>query len=539
MQLDGDTESDFAIGIDLGTTNTVVAYMDGGQVALVPSGQGHFLHPSVVAFKPSGERIVGIKARLRRLVDPENTIFSAKRIIGRPFRTEAVQNAIARLPYRVEAGHNDEPVVVTRAGEMSVIEISSFLLAHIKEATERHLGRPVSHCVVTVPANFSDGQRAATRRAAELAGFQVLRVLNEPTAAALAYGMGRNLNQRVVVFDMGGGTFDATVLNIKNNMFEVVATGGDPFLGGDDMDEELGKVLAAMFVEQHGVEMLRHRHAAAKTIIAAEQVKMQLSEEDAVEGTISELDYGEGGVPLGLDFHITRLEFEKVISPYVGRAILYTEQVLQDAGLTPQLIDEVVLVGGATLVPVVARRVRETFGKEPRRDVDPMLAVAMGAAIQADALMHPTAASAAPGETSADGAGGMLASEKPLLMDVTAHGLGVAMADKYTEFLIEKNTQIPVDRTRVFSTSHDDQTAVQIKVCQGEARLFTDNHPLGSLEIEGLRPGPRGATRIEVTFLLDADGILQVTARDLGTGKSQKATLRVSGVGDHGRVDDV
>lgn len=513
---------DFAVGIDLGTTNTVVSFVRDGQVELVPSEEGHHLHPSVVAYTPSGGRIVGMKARLRKLVDPENTVFSAKRLIGQPINDPRVQEAIQRLPYKVEAGENYEPMVVTRVGPESVIDISSYILQQVREAAERHIGRPVTHCVITVPAHFADGQRAGTRQAAERAGMQVLRILNEPTAAALAYGVGRRLNQRVAVFDMGGGTFDCTILAIHGNNFEVIATGGDPYLGGDDMDRAAADILARLFMEEHLVDNLKDRHARAKTLIAAEQIKMQLSSNDRVQGSISELDYGRGGIPLGLDFDIQRLELEREISPIIGRAIMLTERVLSDANLSPHMVDKVLLVGGATRTPLVRRRVREYFGKEPLSEVDPMLAVAMGAAIHAHALLEP--------EHHAGGS--------PLLMDVTGHGLGVATAGTYTDFLIERNTPIPVERTRVFSTSKDNQKLVDIKVCQGEAKLFKENHMLGVLHLEGLQPAPRGATRIEVQFVLDADGILGVTARDLRTGKAQQARLRVHGVGGD-RLGDV
>jgi len=515
-----DDPDEYAVGIDLGTTNSVVAYVRGGQVQIVPDEDGHHLHPSVVAFKPSGVRICGLKARLRRVIDPANTIFSAKRIIGQPFSSRSVQQAIAQFPFRVEEGANQEPVAVTRAGRIPVIEISSHVLGHLKEAAERHLGRAVSHCVITVPAHFSDGQRAATRQAAERAGFEVLRVLNEPTAAALAYGIGRDLDQRIVVFDMGGGTFDVTVLAIRGNLFEVIATGGDPYLGGDDMDMALADWLAERFLEVHRIDLREHRHAKAKTLIAAEQIKMQLSDRLEVDGSISELDYGEGGVPLDLDFHVTRAELEAMVAPLADRALLLAEAVLAEANLAPQLVDEVLLVGGATRVPLVRDRVAELFGRPPRSDVSPLMAVAAGAAVQAQMLF-------APPQDDMSAA---------LLMDVTPHGLGVATVGRYTDILIQKNTPIPTEQRRVFSTSTDNQTIVDIQVCEGENKRFDDNHALGTLRLDGLSPAPRGRTRIEVSFLLDADGILQVAARDLGTGKAQQASLRINGVGQNRAV---
>lgn len=505
----------FAVGIDLGTTNSVVAYLEGEDIKFVPDREGHVLHPSVVAFKPTGDPLVGLKAKLRRLVDPENTIFSAKRLIGQPFSSPRVQGALSRLPYNVVGGANDEPCVVTRAGQMPVIEISRMVLAHLKHVAEVHLGQPVTHAVITVPANFNDGQRQATRNAAERAGFEVLRVLNEPTAAALAHGLGRGLEQRIAVFDMGGGTFDVTVLGIRDNLFEVIATGGDPYLGGDDMDTAVANLLVQQFHAAHGVDLRQHRHAMAKATIVAEQIKMQLSAKDAVDGSISELHYGEGGVPLTLDFDIRRPQLEAAVLPTIDRAMECVENVLAEAQMTPEMVDDVILVGGATRVPLVTRRVTERFGRPAREDVNAMMAVAAGAAIQADLLLNP------PAQTSS----------APLLMDVTAHGLGVGTAGGFTDLLIERNTPIPVERSRTFATSSDYQTQVEIKVCEGEGKRFDGNHFLGVLNLDGIKPAPRGTTRIEVTFLLDADGILQVQARDAVTGREERASLRVQGVG--------
>lgn len=507
--------SSFAVGIDLGTTNSVVAYIEGADIKFVPDEEGRTLHPSVVAFRSNGERLVGLKARLRRLVDPENTIFSAKRLIGQPYDSPRLQAAIHHLPYKVVPGYNLEPVIDVRGQEIPVIEISRYVLEHLKATAEVHLKREVTHCVITVPANFNDGQRNATRAAAERAGFQVLRVLNEPTAAALAHGLGRGMDCRVVVFDMGGGTFDVTVLGIRDNLFEVVATGGDPYLGGDDMDQAVSTLLADGFHKAHGVDLTENRQAFAKAMIAAEQIKMQLSQKDVVEGSISELHYGPGGVPLTLDFHITRAMLESAIRPTINRAMQCVESVLADARLTPEMLDGILLVGGATRVPLVHQLVVKRFGREPAEDVSPMMAVAAGAAIQADLLLNPPADAAT----------------APLLMDVTAHGLGVGTAGGYIDQLIERNTPIPVERSRVFSTSSDYQTDVDIKVCEGEDKRFEGNHYLGMLRLDGLKPAPRGATRIEVTFMLDADGILRVAARDAVTGKSENATLRVQGVG--------
>ena len=513
------TGDDFAVGIDLGTTNSVVAVARGDRVEVIPDSDGRRLHPSVVAFKPSGERLVGLPARLRRVVDPMNTIFSAKRLIGQPFRSPGVQASLAHLPYQVEEGADGEPVIATRAGRHSVIEISAYILAHLKEVAEKHVGRRVTRCVVTVPANFNDGQREATRRAGELAGFRVLRVLNEPTAAALAYGIGRKVHQRVAVFDMGGGTFDVTLLAVRESFFEVLATGGDPFLGGDDMDKALADFIPRDFLARHRIDLRADPKAFALLRIAGEQVKAKLSADAEVSGTLNDVAVGGEGKPLSLEFRVTRDQFEALVSPLVDRAIVKCEDVLGEAGVRADHVDEVILVGGATRVPLVRARVAEHFGKEPRLDINPMEVVAEGAALQAAMLGASPDAATAPG--------GLLPT---VLVDVTPHALGLAMAGGYTDVLIDKNEAVPVERTRTFSTAREGQTEVLIRVCQGAERAFADNTYLGEVRLDGLRSGRRGEVQIEVTFLVDADGILQVSARDAGTGRAAQATLRVEGI---------
>jgi molecular chaperone DnaK len=511
-------ESDGAVvGIDLGTTNSVVACIQNGEVVVIANEQGHRLHPSVVAFKPNGERVVGLAARLRRIIDPINTIFSAKRIIGQSFRAPAVQEALRHLPYRVEEGQNQESIVVTRAGRFTVPQISSIVLARLKEVAEKHLGQPIKYCVVTVPANFSDGQREATRQAAELAGMEVLRILNEPTAAALAYGQNRKLHQRIAIFDLGGGTFDLTLLAVREDLYEVIATGGDAFLGGDDMDRALANDLAMRCLEQHRVDPRTDAEAMAKLLIASEQIKMKLSKEQVVEGTLNELAYGEGGVALSLKFNVTRQQFESLIAPLVDRAIVKAEEVLAEAGVSADRVDEVLLVGGATRVPLVRERVAQQFGAASKAQINPMEVVAAGAALHGHALFTPAGES----QTSVG-----------LLMDVTSHALGIATAGGYAEFIIDKNTPIPAEGTRVFTTANDQQTEVEIRVCQGQERRFDSNVPVGELRLDGLRPARRGDIRVEVSFLIDANGILQVAAKDLETGRDERATLSLIGISD-------
>jgi molecular chaperone DnaK len=506
------------IGIDLGTTNSVVAVVRGSGVEIIDDGKGHRLHPSVVSFKPTGETVIGVPAKLRRVVDPRNTIFSTKRLIGQPFGSPAVQAAIASLPYKVVEGPDQQALIETRAGKHTPIEIATMLLAHLRDMAQRHLGERVAECVITVPANFSDSQREATRRAGEAAGMSVMRVLNEPTAAAVAYGIDKHVDQRVVVFDMGGGTFDVTLLAVRESFLEVLATGGEPFLGGDDMDQVLAGMLADEFLQQHRIDLRARPEAFALLRIASEQLKAKLSSEPAITGTLKELAHGAGGEALGLDFHITRERFETRIMALVERALIACENVLAEAGVAPDHVDEIILVGGATRVPLVRRRVSEHFGREPRADIHPMEIVAHGAALHAHSL---------------SGAIDDLAPPQ-VLLDVTPHPLGLAIAGAYTDVLIQKNTVIPAERTRVFTTTHDGQQEVVLKVCQGAERQFAANAPLGELRLQGLRSGRRGDVKIEVTFLVDADGILQVSAKDVATGRSERATLRVVGLGDRG-----
>ena len=509
--------SDAIIGIDLGTTNSVVATVIDHRVEVIRDGKGRALHPSVVAFLPTGETVIGQRARARRVIDPLNTVFSAKRIIGRPYQDPITQNMIGHLPYRVIEGQNQEPLIVTRAGTAPVIDISAMVLEYMRELAQSQLGVPVRHCVVTVPANFSDGQREATRRAAQKAGMQVLRILNEPTSAALAYGHARQLNRRLAVFDLGGGTFDLTLLEVRDGLYEVLATTGDPFLGGDDFDNAVADHLAMGFLRQHRVDLNAAPESRARLLQAAEEIKVELSSSYTAQGVVPDMAYGDGGRPLSLEFNMTRADFDGLIAPFVSRAMALTEQVLREARTTPDTIDEVVLVGGSTLVPMVRDHVARFFGKQPLSDVNPLQVVAAGAALQAHALF-------APPEQQGVAVG--------LLMDVTSHSLGIATAGGYTEFLIEKNTPIPAEGTRVFTTAREDQDMVRIRICQGQGKRFDDNAVLGQLELTGLRRAARSEIQVQVTFLVDANGILQVSARDLQTGRDERAVLSVLGVTD-------
>jgi molecular chaperone DnaK len=505
------------IGIDLGTTNSVVATVRGNRVEVIPDPQGHRLHPSVVAFAPNGDILVGFPARARRHVDPTNTIYSVKRLIGQSMRNPVVQLALQTLPYRVEEGANEQPLIVVRGRQYTVPEISAYMLMHLKQCAERHLGTPATRAVITVPANFTDAQRQATKHAGELAGLKVLRILNEPTAAALAYGFGKALDARLAVYDLGGGTFDVTVLQIRDKIFEVLATGGDSFLGGDDFDRTLVDLLAAHFLEEHRLDVRAHTEGFAKLVLAAEQIKCQLSRDEIVAGTIHDLVTPEGGAPVSLDFEIARARFETMIQPYIERSLLACDEVLVASGQSSADLTELILVGGGTRTPLVRSRIAEHFRREPQTRINPDETVAYGAALQGAAL---TAGAHNPAEFYS------------LLLDVAPRALGIAVAGGYAETIIERNTPIPVERVRGFVTSHENQTLVVIQVCQGESRRFAENELLGTLSLEGIPARPRGEAEIEVTFTVDTDGILHVRARDLKTDLATQARIQVLGAPD-------
>ncbi|HWM86574.1 MAG TPA: Hsp70 family protein [Kofleriaceae bacterium] len=502
------------IGIDLGTTNSVVATLRENRVEVIPDERGNRLHPSVVGFVPTGEVVVGFPARARRHIDPRNTVYSAKRLIGQSIRNPIVRLAMSTLPYQCEEGPNEQPLIVIRGKRYTVPEISSFVLSHLKRCAEAYLGAPVSKAVITVPANFTDAQRQATKYAGELAGLKVMRILNEPTAAALAYGFGRALDAKLAIYDLGGGTFDVTVLQIRDKIFEVLATGGDSFLGGDDFDRVLVNRLAGDFMEKQHIDLRDNLEAWSRLTTACEQIKCVLSEEEAAAGTIHDLAVGHGGAAVALDFDITRGEFESMIEPYVDRSVQGCQEVLVSAGFGATMLSDLILVGGSTRVPIVRNKVTDYFGRMPQTRINPDETVAYGAALQAAALIS----------------GGLdPARFYSLLLDVCPRGLGIAVAGGYNETIIEKNTPVPVERTRRFTTSKDFQTEVHIQVSQGEARQFADNERLGMLTLQGLQPRPRGETVIEVTFVIDGDGILAVRARDNVTTQETRATMQVIG----------
>jgi molecular chaperone DnaK len=502
------------VGIDLGTTNSVVATLRAGQVVVIPDPQGRRLHPSVVSFLPDGQKLFSHDAVARRIVDPKNTVYSAKRLIGLPFRSDEVRLAASRMPYEVQEGANEQAVFLGPGGRtFTVPEISGLLISYLKQCAEVNLGEDVTGAVITVPANFNDAQRRATMDAGRIAGLDVLRVLNEPTAAALAYGAGQNISQRIAIYDFGGGTFDVTILQVEGYVFEVLATGGDTFLGGDDADSLLMNSLAETFNAQYGVDPLRDPGTRARLLLAAEQIKRHLSENPEARGELKNLGVDATGQPISVRFQISRAMFETAVGPLVARTINTCQEVLTAAQLTASQIDEVILVGGSTRIPLVRSEVQRYFGRPPRIDINPDEVVAWGAAIQAEILAN----------------AGSATSSQAVLLDVTPRALGIATSGGVAEKIVDKNVPVPVEQTRVFSTSADNQTTVRIQVCQGESRRFEENIALGELELAGIPSARRGEVKIEVTFRVDTNGILRVRARDAATGVAREAAVNVRG----------
>jgi molecular chaperone DnaK len=491
-----------ALGIDLGTTNSVVAIMEGDRPTVIPNAEGSRLTPSVVAFTKDGQRLVGQLAKRQAILNPENTIFSIKRFMGR--RYDEVQEEIKRVPYKVVPGPNNAVRVEIMGKLYAPEEISAMILKKLVDDAERYLGERVTDVVITVPAYFNDAQRQATKTAGEIAGLNVLRIINEPTAASLAYGLDKKTNATILVFDLGGGTFDVSILEVGEGVFEVRATSGDTHLGGDDFDKRLVDWVADEFMKEHGIDLRKDPQALQRLYEACEKAKCELS--TLLETRIS-LPFitADATGPKHLDITITRARFESLCQDLFERLKGPLFQALEDAKLRPKDIDEVVLVGGATRMPAVQRLVREVFGKEPCQGVNPDEVVAVGAAIQAAVLV-----------------GGF---KDILLLDVVPISLGVEVKGGLFHKIIERNTTIPVRRTEIFTTAEDFQTSVEIHVLQGERPMARDNRSLGRFYLEGIPPAPRGVPQIEVTFDIDANGILHVTARDKATGKEQRVTI--------------
>ena len=493
------------IGIDLGTTNSVVAVMEGGQPAVIVNQEGARLTPSVVAIAKDGERLVGQVAKRQAVTNPENTIFSIKRFMGRKF--DEITNEASRVPYKVVRAQNGDAWVEARGKKYSPPEISAMILQKLKKAAEDYLGEPVSDAVITVPAYFNDAQRQATKDAGKIAGLNVLRIINEPTAAALAYGLDKKKDETIAVYDFGGGTFDISVLEVGEGVVEVKATNGDTHLGGDDLDDRVIEWLAAEFKKTEGIDLSKDRMALQRLKEAAEKAKIELSTAMETEINLPFVTADQNG-PKHLQLKLTRAKLEQLVDDLLQRTMAPVKQALADAAVDPKKIDEVVLVGGSTRMPKVQQLVRDFFGKEPHKGVNPDEVVAVGAAVQ----------------------GGVLAGEVKdvLLLDVTPLSLGIETLGGVMTTLIPRNTTIPTRKSEIFSTATDNQPNVEVHVLQGERPMARDNRTLGKFHLVGLPPAPRGVPQIEVGFDIDANGIVNVAAKDLATGKEQQITITSS-----------
>jgi molecular chaperone DnaK len=493
------------IGIDLGTTNSVVAVMEGGEPVVITNPEGGRLTPSVVAFTKTGERLVGQVAKRQAVTNPENTVFSIKRFMGRKF--DEVSEEMKMVPYQVVRASNGDVRVSASGKEYSPPEISAMILQKLKQAAEEYLGQPVSKAVITVPAYFNDAQRQATKDAGQIAGLEVMRIVNEPTAAALAYGLDKKKDETIAVYDFGGGTFDISILEVGEGVVEVKATNGDTHLGGDNLDHRVIDWIISEFKKTDGIDLGKDRMALQRLKEAAEKAKMELSTVVETDINLPFITADQSG-PKHLQMKLTRAKFEQLVGDLLERTVGPTKQALADAGVDPSKIDEVVLVGGSTRIPRVQQIVKDLFGKDPHKGVNPDEVVAIGAAVQA----------------------GVLAGDVKdlLLLDVTPLSLGIETMGGVMTTLIPRNTTIPTRKSEIFSTASDAQTSVEVHVLQGERSLARDNRTLGKFHLVGLPPAPRGVPQIEVTFDIDANGIVNVSAKDLGTGKEQKITITAS-----------
>ncbi len=496
------------IGIDLGTTNSCISVMDGKEPKVIENSEGARTTPSMVAFTGDGERLVGQAAKRQAVTNPENTLFAIKRLIGRTFDDPATQKDIEMVSYSIVKADNGDAWVEAQGKKYSPSEISAFVLQKLKEDAEEYLGEEVSQAVITVPAYFNDSQRQATKDAGKIAGLEVLRIINEPTAAALAYGLDKNDGKTIAVYDLGGGTFDISILEIGDGVFEVKATNGDTFLGGEDFDLRLMNYLADEFNKENGIDLRQDKMALQRLKEAAEKAKIELSSATQTEINLPFITADASG-PKHLTMKLTRAKLEALVEDFIARTVGPCNDALKDAGMTAGEIDEVVLVGGMTRMPKIQERVKEIFGREPHKGVNPDEVVAMGAAIQAGVLKGDV--------------------KDVLLLDVTPLSLGIETLGGVFTRLIDRNTTIPTKKSQIFSTAEDNQNAVTIRVQQGEREMAADNKLLGQFDLVGIPPAPRGVPQVEVTFDIDANGIVNVSAKDKGTGKEQQIRIQASG----------
>ncbi len=515
---------ELAIGIDLGTSYSSVGVVQEGVPVVLPDAEGRISTPSVVSFPRDSGVVVGWSARERLVTDPFHTVYSAKRLIGRRMDDPDTRLAVTSFPYNVVEGPNGHPVVEFHGQHISIPEISAYVLRTMKKIAEARLKTTVDKAVITVPANFNDSQRESTRIAGRIAGLDVIRMINEPTAAALAYAYGRGMDKVIAIYDFGGGSFDFTILELRSNLFRVLATAGDIFLGGDDFDEAMANAVANSFWKQTGIELRNDVVEWQRLLFAAESVKRDLSEQADAMLKVARVAHTAKG-SLDLSAKVTRDLFNSLVMDLVRRSFAVCDRTFSDAKLRPGDVDEVILCGGTTYIPLVRASVKQYFGKEPRADLNPLTAVAMGAAIQAAALMaqpEPT-----PGK------------QQTVLLDVLPHSIGIVAAGGFCEKVLERNMAIPVEQSRIFSTSKDNQPEVKIRIIQGESDRADENTPLGELVISGLRPAPKGEVQILVTFEVDTNGILNVTARDQDSGRVCKKSVKVSSELDEENIDAI